>query len=169
LSEAAAVASAPVEQNTNVRHTINKERIEPLTIHKAVSKIKSVAWAKFDETIEIAINTCLDPRKPNQSVKGVATLPYGTGKTVRVCVFANGVEAKEALDAGAEVIGAEDLVAKIQAGNVDFDTVIATPEMMSIVGKLGKVHATHFHHCLLSLISHFPILRFSSRYWVPEV
>jgi large subunit ribosomal protein L1 len=72
-------------------------------------------------------------------VKGVATLPYGTGKTVRVCVFANGLDAKEALDAGAEVIGAEDLVAKIQAGNVDFDTVIATPEMMSIVGKLGKV------------------------------
>lgn len=144
LSEVAAVAAAPSDAGSSkpVRHTRSKEAIEALTIHKAVSKIKELAWANFDETIELSINTNLDPRKPNQSVKGVATLPYGTGKTVRVCVFAAGNEAQEALSAGADVVGGDELIAKIQGGNINFDTVIATPDMMSVVGKLGRVRNT---------------------------
>lgn len=137
---AVAVAAADSgETKPAVRHTKVKEVLPALTIHKAIDAVKRMSWAKFDETIEISINTGLDPRKPNQSVKGVASLPYGTGKVVRVCVFATGNDAKEATDAGAEVVGAEDLILQIQAGNINFDTVIATPEMMSMVGKLGKV------------------------------
>lgn len=144
----AATAAATVESGeakTAVRHTKVKEVLPALTIHKAIDAVKRMSWAKFDETIEISINTGLDPRKPNQSVKGVASLPYGTGKVVRVCVFATGNEAKEALDAGAEVVGAEDLILQIQGGNINFDTVIATPEMMSLVGKLGKVSSYTLH------------------------
>lgn len=132
--------AAAVKKSTATRHTKSKEVIEPLTIHKAISKVKNSAWASFDETIEIAINTGLDPRKPNQSIKGIAALPFGTGKKVRVCVFASGAEAQDALAAGAEVVGGAEVVAQIQAGNINFDTVIATPEMMSLVGKLGKVN-----------------------------
>lgn len=139
FADAAAVTAATANP-TVIRHTKVKEVLPALTIHKAIDAVKRMSWAKFDETIEISINTGLDPRKPNQSVKGVASLPYGTGKVVRVCVFATGNEAKEALDAGAEVVGAEDLILQIQGGNINFDTVIATPDMMSLVGKLGKVH-----------------------------
>jgi large subunit ribosomal protein L1 len=101
--------------------------------------IKELSWAKFDETIEITVQMGLDPRKPNQAVKGLASLPNGTGKLVRVCVFASGDEAQAAREAGAEVVGAEDLVAGILGGNLNFDTVIASPDMMSVVGKLGRV------------------------------
>jgi 5-methylcytosine-specific restriction endonuclease McrBC GTP-binding regulatory subunit McrB len=115
-------------------------RLNSVNIHAAVDLVKKYSWAKFDETMEIAVHTGLDPRKPNQTVKGIATLPYGTGKTVRVCVIASGNDAKEALDAGAEVVGAEDVIKAIQGGNINFDTVIATPEMMSLIGKIGKVN-----------------------------
>jgi hypothetical protein len=141
FSQAAAAVSpgTAAKQNTPERRTKTKAVVESMTIHKAVQKIKELAWANFDETIEIAINTHLDPRKPNQSVKGVATLPYGTGRAVRVCVFATGGQAQEARDAGADLVGGEDLVSAIQGGEINFDTVIATPEMMGVVGKLGKV------------------------------
>ena len=135
-SVAVDLQSAPLKPK---RHTVNKVVLDELTIHKAIDQVKAMAWAGFDETVEISINTCLDPRKPNQSIKGIAALPFGTGKQVRVCVFATGPDAQSAIDAGAEVVGAENLVAQIQAGNINFDTVIATPEMMSMVGKLGKV------------------------------
>lgn len=134
-----AVAAAVSEPVKPPRHTIDKELINELTIHKAIDKMKSKAWASFDETVEISINTGLDPRKPNQSIKGIAALPFGTGKQVRVCVFATGADAQSAIDAGAEVVGGENLLFQIQSGNINFDTVIATPEMMSVVGKLGKV------------------------------
>lgn len=123
------------------RHTKIKEskKSPPINIHKAVEIVKELSWAKFDESVEIALNLGLDPRKPNQSVKGVASLPYGTGKVVRVCVFALGNQAKEAKAAGADLVGGEELVAQIQAGNINFDTFIATPETMIFVGKLGRV------------------------------
>lgn len=144
FSESVAVAASEPETSSekNKRHTLNKEHIDDLTIHKAIDRVKAMAWANFDETIEVSINTGLDPRKPNQSVKGVAALPFGTGKLVRVCVFATGPDAQAATDAGAEVVGGENLIAQIQSGNINFDTVIATPEMMSVVGKLGKVSST---------------------------
>ena len=123
------------------RHTKVKDskKSPPINIHKAVELVKELSWAKFDESVEISLNLGLDPRKPNQSVKGVASLPYGTGKVVRVCVFALGNQAKEAKAAGADLVGGEELVAQIQAGNINFDTFIATPETMIFVGKLGRV------------------------------
>jgi large subunit ribosomal protein L1 len=104
-----------------------------------VQLIKGRASAKFDETVEIAMNLNLDPRKPDQNLRGTVMLPHGTGKTVRVAVFARGDRAKEAESAGADVVGAEDLAEKVQAGQIDFDRAIATPDMMSIVGRLGKI------------------------------
>jgi len=153
FSDAVAAVAEPV--NKPPRHTINKEVIDELTIHKAIEKMKSKAWASFDETVEISINTGLDPRKPNQSVKGIAALPFGTGKQVRVCVFATGADAQSAIDAGAEVVGGENLLLQIQSGNINFDTVIATPEMMSVVGKLGKVHINTRHSSPLLIYLHF--------------
>ncbi len=105
----------------------------------AVKAIKSKASAKFDETIEIAMNLGVDPRHADQMVRGVVELPHGTGKTMRVAVFAKDAKAKEAEDAGADIVGAEDLMAKVQAGEMDFDRCIATPDMMGIVGRLGKI------------------------------
>ena len=124
-----------------IRHTKVKDsqKFPPMNIHKAVELVKKLSWAKFDESVEISLNLGLDPRKPNQSVKGVASLPYGTGKVVRVCVFALGNQAKEAKAAGADLVGGEELVAQIQAGNINFETFIATPETMIFVGKLGRV------------------------------
>jgi large subunit ribosomal protein L1 len=101
--------------------------------------IKSRASAKFDETVEIAMNLSLDPRKPDQNLRGTVMLPHGTGKTVRVAVFARGDRAKEAEAAGADIVGAEDLAEKVQAGEIDFDRAIATPDMMALVGRLGKI------------------------------
>jgi large subunit ribosomal protein L1 len=108
-------------------------------LEDALKLIKERASAKFDETVEIAMNLNLDPRKQDQNLRGAVMLPHGTGKTVRVAVFARGDRAKEAEAAGAEVVGAEDLAEKVQAGQIDFDRAIATPDMMSLVGRLGKI------------------------------
>jgi large subunit ribosomal protein L1 len=110
-----------------------------MSVEEAVKLIKSVAAAKFDETLEIAMNLGVDPRHADQMVRGVVTLPNGTGKTVRVAVFACGVKADEAKAAGADIVGAEDLLEIIQGGKIDFDRCIATPDMMPLVGRLGKV------------------------------
>jgi len=112
---------------------------ENVTIAEAVSLVKDNAKAKFDETIEIALNLGVDPRHADQMVRGVVTLPNGTGKSVRVAVFARGPKAEEAQAAGADIVGAEDLMEVVQGGKIDFDRCIATPDMMPIVGRLGKV------------------------------
>src|SRR5262245_46870937 len=108
-------------------------------VDKAVDLIKQGAKAKFDETIEIAMNLGIDPRHSDQNVRGVVLLPHGTGKSLRVAVFAKGEKAKQAQAAGADIVGAEDLAEKVQAGQIEFDRCIATPDMMGVVGKLGKV------------------------------
>src|SRR2546430_8554017 len=116
--------------------------VDPTAAHplgEAIELIKGRASAKFDETVEIAMNLNLDPRKPDQNLRGTVMLPHGTGKTVRVAVFARGDRAKEAEAAGADIVGAEDLAEKVQAGEIDFDRAIATPDMMSVVGRLGKI------------------------------
>ncbi len=110
-----------------------------LNADEAVKLVKSNATAKFDETIEVAMNLGVDPRHADQMVRGVVTLPNGTGKTVRVGVFARGAKADEATEAGADVVGAEDLMETVQGGTIDFDVCIATPDMMPVVGRLGKV------------------------------
>ena len=110
-----------------------------LPVSEAVALVKANATAKFDETIEIAMNLGVDPRHADQMVRGTVTLPNGTGKTVRVAVFARGVKADEATKAGADIVGAEDLMEQVQAGKIDFDRCIATPDMMPIVGRLGKI------------------------------
>src|SRR5579872_1962805 len=111
----------------------------PIKVEDAVKQVKSRASAKFDETVEIAMNLNLDPRKPDQNLRGTVMLPHGTGKTVRVAVFARGDKAREAETAGADVIGAEDLAEKVQAGDINFDRAIATPDLMALVGRLGKI------------------------------
>ncbi|MBV8091208.1 MAG: 50S ribosomal protein L1 [Alphaproteobacteria bacterium] len=118
------------------------EGVDPTVPHplaNAVKLIKERSSAKFDETVEIAMNLNIDPRKPDQNLRGTVMLPHGTGKAIRVAVFARGDRAKEAEAAGADVVGAEDLAEKIQAGQIDFDRAIATPDLMSIVGRLGKI------------------------------
>ena len=110
-----------------------------VTIEEAVKLVKSNATAKFDETIEIAMNLGVDTRHADQMVRGVVGLPNGTGKSMRVAVFARDTKAQEAKDAGADIVGAEDLMETVQAGTIDFDRCIATPDMMPIVGRLGKV------------------------------
>jgi len=109
------------------------------TVDEAVKLIKSRATAKFDETIEVAINLGVDPRHADQMVRGVVSLPGGTGRTVRVAVFAKGPKADEAKAAGADIVGAEDLAEAVQKGDINFDRCIATPDMMGVVGRLGKV------------------------------
>ena len=108
-------------------------------VDEAIGLVKANATAKFDETIEVALNLAVDPRHADQMVRGVVSLPKGTGKDVRVAVFAKGAKADEAKAAGADVVGAEDLMESVQGGTVDFDRVIATPDMMGVVGRLGKV------------------------------
>jgi large subunit ribosomal protein L1 len=120
-----------------VAANIDRERLYP--VDEAIETLKANAKAKFDETIEVALNLGVDPRHADQMVRGVVTLPAGTGKDVRVAVFARGGKADEAREAGADVVGAEDLMETIQGGTFDFDRVIATPDMMGIVGRLGKV------------------------------
>jgi large subunit ribosomal protein L1 len=117
--------------------TVDRERL--YAVDEAIAIAKQNATAKFDETIELAMNLGVDPRHADQMVRGVVTLPAGTGKDVRVAVFARGAKAEEATAAGADVVGAEDLMETIQGGTIDFDRVIATPDMMGIVGRLGKV------------------------------
>jgi large subunit ribosomal protein L1 len=116
---------------------INRESAYPLA--EAVKLLKQGAKAKFDETVEIALNLGIDPRHADQQVRGVVELPNGTGKSLRVGVFARGDKAEAAKAAGADVVGAEDLAEKVQAGQIDFDRCIATPDMMGLVGRLGKV------------------------------
>ena len=101
--------------------------------------LRQHTWAAFDETFEIAVNLGVDPRKPNQTIRGMAKLPHGVGKAVRVAVFAKDAKASEATAAGADIVGAEDLAEKVAAGTIEFDRCIATPDMMPVVGKLGKV------------------------------
>lgn len=110
-----------------------------VSVEEAVALVKSNAKAKFDETVEIAVNLGVDPRHADQMVRGVVGLPNGTGKDVRVAVFARGPKADEAKEAGADIVGAEDLMETVQGGTIEFDRCIATPDMMPIVGRLGKV------------------------------
>ncbi|QIR85694.1 50S ribosomal protein L1 [Paracoccus sp. AK26] len=110
-----------------------------LTVEDAINLVKGAASAKFDETVEIALNLGVDPRHADQMVRGVVTLPAGTGKDVRVAVFARGPKADEAKAAGADIVGAEDLMETIQSGKIEFDRCIATPDMMPLVGRLGKI------------------------------
>ena len=111
----------------------------PHPLEEAIRLVKTGAKAKFDETVEIALNLGVDPRHADQMVRGVVGLPNGTGKSVRVGVFARGAKAEEAQAAGADVVGAEDLAAAVQEGKIDFDRCIATPDMMALVGRLGKI------------------------------
>jgi large subunit ribosomal protein L1 len=108
-------------------------------VDEAIALVKQNATARFDETVEVAMNLSVDPRHADQMVRGVVSLPKGTGKDVRVAVFAKGDKADEARAAGADVVGAEDLMEQVQGGNIDFERVIATPDMMGVVGRLGKV------------------------------
>ncbi|THD37753.1 MAG: 50S ribosomal protein L1 [Sphingomonas sp.] len=117
--------------------TVDREKLHG--VDEAIALAKSNATSKFDETIEVALNLGVDPRHADQMVRGVVTLPKGTGKTVRVGVFAKGAKADEAREAGADVVGAEDLMEIVQGGTIDFDRCIATPDMMGVVGRLGKV------------------------------
>ena len=112
---------------------------ENLSVEEAVALVKANASAKFDETVEIAVNLGVDPRHADQMVRGVVGLPNGTGKSVRVAVFARGPKAEEAQAAGADIVGAEDLMETVQGGKIEFDRCIATPDMMPVVGRLGKV------------------------------
>src|ERR1700728_1479225 len=122
---------------SKAREGVDREKLYPLA--DAIKMVKERAKSKFDETIEIAINLGVDPRHADQMVRGVVNLPNGTGRTLRVGVFARGAKAEEARNAGADVVGAEDLVAAVQGGTIEFDRCIATPDMMPLVGRLGKV------------------------------
>lgn len=117
--------------------TVDAKKI--YSLDEAVSLVKQGATAKFNETIEIAINLSIDPKKPEQNIRGVVQLPHGTGKTYRVAVFARGPKADEAKKAGADIVGDDDLLEKIQAGEMNFDRCIATPDMMGLVGRVGKI------------------------------
>lgn len=119
-----------------------RESVDPnqtYSVEDAVNLVKTNGTVKFDETVEIAINLGVDTRHADQQVRGVVQLPHGTGKSVRVAVFAKDAKAAEAKDAGADVVGAEDLAEKVQAGEIEFDRVVATPDMMAVVGRLGKI------------------------------
>ena len=122
---------------TAARDGIDRNKL--YSLGEAVSLVKGRSKTKFDETVELAINLGVDPRHADQMVRGVCVLPNGTGKSVKVAVFARGDKAEEAKAAGADIVGAEELVQEVQGGKIDFDTVIATPDMMPLVGRLGKV------------------------------
>ncbi|MEE8214904.1 MAG: 50S ribosomal protein L1, partial [Alphaproteobacteria bacterium] len=115
------------------------DREADYALGEAVKMVKERATTKFDETVEMSINLNVDPRHADQMVRGVISLPHGTGKSVRVAVFAKGDKVKEAEDAGADLVGGDDLAQRVQAGDIDFDRCVATPDMMSVVGKLGKI------------------------------
>ena len=115
------------------------DRSKAYTLDEAIKLVKDAASAKFDETVEIAMNLGVDPKHADQIVRGVCNLPKGSGRSVRVAVFARGPKAEEAQAAGADIVGAEDLVEEVQKGNINFDRCIATPDMMGLVGRLGKV------------------------------
>jgi large subunit ribosomal protein L1 len=127
---------------TAKKHAAASEKIDRTKVYPvaaAIDVVKQAAYAKFDETVDVAVRLGVDPRHADQMVRGAVVLPNGLGKNVRVLVFAKGEKEKEALDAGADYVGAEDLVAKIQEGWFEFDTAIATPDMMGVVGKIGKL------------------------------
>ena len=129
-------------KNTSKRYKQLTEKIDAqkeYTVTEASATIKDLKSAKFDETIEIALNLGVDPRHADQMVRGAIVLPSGTGKTVRVCVFAKDAKADEARAAGADLVGGDDLVDDIKAGKINFDTVIATPDMMGVIGKIGRI------------------------------
>jgi len=115
------------------------EKGKEYLLQEAIDKVKELSYVKFDETVDLAFNLGVDPRKSDQMVRGTVVLPHGTGKTLRVLVFAKGEKEKEARDAGADFVGAEDMVEKITKGWLDFDKVVATPDIMGVVGRLGKV------------------------------
>jgi large subunit ribosomal protein L1 len=127
----------PGKRIRKAREGVDHVKLYPL--NEAVQLIKERAKAKFDETIEVAMNLGVDPKHSDQQVRGVVNLPNGSGRSARVAVFAKGAKADEARAAGADVVGAEDLVEKVTAGDIDFDRCIATPDMMPLVGRLGKV------------------------------
>src|ERR1700741_3794736 len=127
------------KRTTAIRQGVDRAKLYPL--EEAVKMVKERAKAKFDETIEVAMNLGVDPRHADQMVRGVVNLPNGTGRSLRVAVFARGAKADEARAAGADVVGAEDLVERVQGGNIDFDRCIATPDLMPLVGRLGRVRA----------------------------
>src|SRR5262245_7406298 len=129
--------SKPGKRFRTAAEQVDREKL--YTIEEAVKLIKTGAKAKFDETIEVAMNLGVDPRHADQMVRGVCALPHGSGRKLRVGVFAKGAKAEEAKKAGADVVGAEDLVEQVQKGVIDFDRAIATPDMMPLVGRLGKV------------------------------
>jgi large subunit ribosomal protein L1 len=119
------------------RESVDRDNAVPLD--EAVRIVRQNATAKFDETVEISMNLGIDPRHADQNVRGVVSLPNGTGREIRIAVFAKAAKAEEARAAGADIVGADDLAAKVEAGEIDFDRVIATPDMMPVVGRLGKV------------------------------
>jgi large subunit ribosomal protein L1 len=128
----------PIGKRTKkAREGIDRDKF--YDVAEAVKLVKARAGAKFDETIEVAMNLNVDPRKADQNIRGTVMLPNGTGKTLRVAVFAKAERAEEARAAGADIVGAEDLAADVQAGKIEFDRCIATPDMMALVGRLGKV------------------------------
>ncbi len=127
----------PGKRITAARKEIDRAKL--YAVDEAVKLVKERAKAKFDETIEIAMNLGVDPKQTDQQVRGVVNLPNGTGRTLRVAVFAKGAKAEEAKKAGADVVGAEDLVEQVNKGEINFDRCIATPDMMGLVGRLGKV------------------------------
>jgi large subunit ribosomal protein L1 len=129
--------SKSAKKHSEAMSKIDRSKVYPLGT--AVDVVKQSAYAKFDETVDVAVKLGVDPRHADQMVRGAVVLPNGLGKNVRVLVFAKGEKEKEALDAGADFVGADDLVAKIQGGWFDFDTAIATPDMMGVVGKIGKL------------------------------
>jgi large subunit ribosomal protein L1 len=129
--------NGPGKRITAARKDIERTKLYP--VDEAVKLVKERAKAKFDETIEIAMNLGVDPKQTDQQVRGVVNLPNGTGRTLRVAVFAKGAKADEAKKAGADVVGAEDLVEQVNKGEINFDRCIATPDMMPLVGRLGKV------------------------------
>jgi large subunit ribosomal protein L1 len=115
------------------------DRGEPQPLGEALAKVKELAYAKFDESVEIALRLGVDPKHADQMVRGTIVLPHGTGKAARVAVFASGEKIKEAQEAGADVVGGDELAARIEGGFLDFDAVVATPDMMRVVGRLGRV------------------------------
>lgn len=124
------------------KYTASREKVERLKnypIDEAIALLKECGWTKFDESVDVAVNLGVNPKYSDQMVRGAVVLPHGVGKTIRVAVFAKGDKAKEAEEAGADIVGAEDLAERIEAGFLDFDKAIATPDMMKVVGKLGKV------------------------------
>jgi large subunit ribosomal protein L1 len=127
-------------QGKRLKATYEKiDRTKTYTLPEAIALVKAASKVKFDETVELSMNLGIDPRHADQMVRGLISLPNGTGKTVRIGVFARGPKAEEARAAGADVVGAEDLAEKVQAGEIEFDRCIATPDMMALVGRLGKI------------------------------